>query len=69
MDKYFIIPVFGCVEPQKLIGPFKTFDAMRKRAVKVRKAQDDNDAIFYLCTHPKKRPCVDSFTDDQLEID
>jgi hypothetical protein len=69
MDKYFVLPVFGSVEPQRPIGPFKTFEAMRKRAVKVRKEQDENDAIFYLVTHPTKRPVVDSFTDDQLELD
>lgn len=44
---YWIIPVFACVEPQKAVGPFLTYDDMLKRAKKIKAKQSDDDALFY----------------------
>lgn len=66
-SKFYVVPIFDCVEPESLIGPFKTFEGMRKRAVKVRQDQSDADAIFWLEVTGgliKMHP----FTNDDLEI-
>lgn len=67
--EYYIVRVFGCVDPEPLIGPFKTYDGMRKRAVKVRAGQDDEDAIFWLRTAPGEKPLIASFTNADLGVD
>jgi len=67
MNKYYIVPVFGCVEPEPLKGPFKTYDGMVRAARKIRANQKEEDAIFYLKINPKGRPQMGTFTDDELE--
>jgi hypothetical protein len=66
--KYYVLPVWGCVEPQPLIGPFKSYEAMTKRAVKVHAEQGEEDAIFWMRTG-KGAPAVSTFTDDELDPD
>ena len=65
--KYYIIPVYGCVEPEHLIGPFKTYEKMFKRAVKVRANQNERDAIFWLRFQQGRMPQVSAFTNAELE--
>jgi hypothetical protein len=64
--KYYIIPVFRCVEPEPLIGPFKTYEGMVKRAQKVYLNQHEGDAIFYLKLEDGKRPTVGTFSNDEI---
>lgn len=45
---YWIVPVFGCVEPESLIGPFLTYENMLEKAKEVHKTQSEDDALFYL---------------------
>ncbi len=65
--KFYIIPVFGCTDPEPLIGPFKTYDGMVKRAKKVFAKQREEDAIFWMVTYPKGRPGIGSFTFADLD--
>jgi hypothetical protein len=68
-SKYYVMPVWGCVEPQPLTGPFKTYDGMVKRAVKIHAEQGEEDAIFWMRTGGTSRPVVGTFTDDELDPD
>ncbi len=64
--KFYIMPVFGCTDPEALIGPYKTFDRMLKRAQKVYAKQREEDAIFWVLVKPNGRPEVGSFANVEL---
>ena len=65
--EFYILPVFGCVQPEPLIGPFKTYAEMQKRAQMVAARQGDMDAIFWLRTAPNPvGPMVGSFSGKDL---
>jgi len=66
MNKYYIVPVGWCVEPESLKGPFKTYAGMVRAARKIHAKQREEDAIFYLKTG-KGRPQMGTFTCDELE--
>lgn len=59
---YWIIPVFGCVEPQMAVGPFLTYEDMLKRAKKIKATQSDDDALFYSRTQYGKTPEFNCFS-------
>jgi hypothetical protein len=66
--QYFIVPVFGCVEPEPLIGPFNTFGKMLTFARKIYAKQREEDAIFYLRTEGNGvKPTVESFANLDME--
>ena len=65
MNKYYIVPVFGCVDPEPLAGPFKTYKGMVRAARKLHAKQAEEDAIFWLRCG-KGRPTVGSFTNDEI---
>lgn len=47
MTTYYLINVFGCVEPE-IVGPFATFEERDIAALNLRKDQDEADALFWL---------------------
>lgn len=57
---YYILQIFRGVEPQKLTGPFKTFEGMRKRAVKINE-KNTEDSIFYVVHQDGSKPLVKAF--------
>ena len=59
--KYYIVSVFGCVQPEKLIGPFSDYKRMLARASKIHAKQWENDALFYLVIEDGKKPRMESF--------
>ena len=65
--KYYIIPVYGCTDPEPLIGPFKTYAGMLNRAREVKAEQREEDAIFWLRTEKGECPIVESFSNAELE--
>lgn len=65
MNKYYIVPVFGCVDPEPLAGPFKTWNGTVRAARKIHAKQDEEDAIFWLRVG-KGRPTMGSFTGQDL---
>ena len=65
MNKYYIVPVFGCVDPETLKGPFKTYKGLVRAARKVHAKQNDDDAIFWLRCG-KGRPIMGSFSGDEF---
>ena len=67
--KYYVIPVFGCVEPETLIGPYKSYDSMVKKAQEVHAEQDEHDAIFWMVIDGRGRPAIGTFTEDELDPD
>ncbi len=65
---YYIIYVWGCVEPQPLDGPYESFELMRIEAEKFWQSEDarpERDCIFYLLIDGDG-PSVHSFTNDDL---
>jgi hypothetical protein len=68
--KYYIAPVFGGTDPETLIGPYKTFKGMLKKAKKVKENQRMEDSIFWLVINdiPGVPPAVCAFTNHDLEI-
>jgi len=67
--KYYIVPVFGCVDPEALVGPFKTYHGMKRAARKIHAKQAEEDAIFWLRVPAKGRPEMGSFTDAELSTE
>lgn len=65
--QYWIVPVFGCIEPESLVGPFLTFGNMKKRAKKVHAEQSEDDAIFWLRTQDGKKPQINAFVGSEWE--
>lgn len=67
--KYYVMPVWGCVEPEPLAGPFKTYEGMVKRASKIHAKQGEEDAIFWMRTSGNRIPVVGTFIDDEIDPD
>ena len=65
---YYIVPVFGCTDPEPLAGPFKLYRNMLRRARKIHANQKEEDAIFWLVIR-NGRPMIGSFTGEELESD
>lgn len=66
--KYYIVPIFGCVDPESLVGPFYTYAGMLRRARKIHAKQDEDDAIFWLRVDNGK-PVFESFSGAELETE
>jgi hypothetical protein len=64
--QYYIAPVFGCVEPQSVEGPFDTFHAMLEQAKKVKAEQSETDALFYIVQQEDGRPCLECFANSHF---
>lgn len=64
--QYWILPIWGSVEPQKLIGPFKTYKGLLKRATVEFENQSDEDALFYMVTGESVAPRVEVFSGSEL---
>jgi hypothetical protein len=67
--KFYIVPVFGCVEPETLRGPYKTYHGMRCVARKIHAKQYENDAIFWLRIPEKGCPEMGTFTTAELSTE
>ena len=68
--KYYIIPVFGGTDPEKLIGPYKTFKGMLPRARKEIINRSNSDSLFWLAIedNPSVPPAVCAFSNNDLGI-
>jgi len=66
--KYYIVPIFGCIDPEQLVGPFYTYAGMLRKARKVHARQDEDDAIFWLRVGDGK-PIFGDFSSDELETE
>jgi hypothetical protein len=67
--KYYILRIWGGVDPEPLIGPFKTYTAMLDRARKIHANQREKDAIFWIGVTPEReRPFVDSFLGEEMRV-
>ena len=67
--QYYVLPVYGCTDPEPLVGPFDAYDEMIVEAIAIHAEQKDEDAIFWLKINIKGEPSVASFTDEQLKTD
>jgi len=67
MTKYYILPMTGAVEPEPLIGPFRSYEGMLKRAVEVYARQKDEDTMFYVVMQGDRKPQVGAF--EMFELD
>jgi len=67
---YFLVHVWGCVEPTVFTKAYKTFNECLCYArifVKGGEYKDGNDGLFYLVTQSGKVPRMLSFTNEELE--
>jgi len=64
--KYWIVPIWASVSPERLIGPYKVYKNMVRRARKIHEAKRMEDSIFYLKTCEGHDPVMDSFTNDEM---
>jgi hypothetical protein len=46
-ESFWAVPIFRCVEPEPVVGPFDTYDDMLVKAREIRKEQRDDDALFW----------------------
>ena len=67
--RYYIIPIYGCTDPENLIGPYKSFKEMLPKAIEVKNKQREEDAIFWLVTedNPTMPPAVFAFSNRDFE--
>jgi hypothetical protein len=65
--KYYVVPIFGSVEPQILQGPYARPEAMIEAARVVHAEQSQNDSIFWLEIDDKGTPTMGTFTTAELE--
>jgi len=65
---YYVLPVYGCTDPEPLVGPFDTQEEMLTAAIEVHAEQKEQDAIFWLVIEGGT-PQIFSFTDEQLKTD
>jgi hypothetical protein len=66
--KFYILTIFRCVDPERLWGPFKSYDNMVKKAKWLRhNYQNEDDGIFWMVVKDGKKPNVGSFTGCELE--
>lgn len=67
-SKYWLIPVFGCVEPS-INGPYATEEERDAEALHLRKKeQDDDDALIALNIDPAGTPTVVAWTTPILPV-
>lgn len=63
---YYVVPIFGCVDPQPLAGPYASWEEMLPHAQAIYREQDPGeDAIFYLAL-ADGRPELGAFSDTDL---
>lgn len=69
--EYFVLPVFGCVDPQTLVGPFADCEQLKVKAREIKEEQDEEDAIFWVATKEKQlRDCIQDLLDTcELNLD
>lgn len=66
MIKFYILKIWNGVTPEPLIGPFKTYKGMLKRAKAIYASQQEGDDIFYVVEEKGKAPRVESFAAIEL---
>ena len=64
--KYYIVPIWSCIDPEPLKGPFNTYDGMLRAARKIRAKQNEEDGIFWLRIG-EGNPMIQAFTMQELE--
>ena len=64
---YVVTIAGGGTYPEPLVGPFKTYKGMLKRARKVYNKQKEEDSIFYLVLTEGSMPRMTYFTHLELE--
>ncbi len=71
--QYYLIHVFGCVEPEIVAGPFDNYDILTDEARKLFLSSDDfseeQDMLFSLMVDGKNMPSVSSFSSSDFEND
>lgn len=62
-EQYYLVHVFGCVDPQAPEGPFATYDALLERATEFFNDEMDqeSDVLFYLYLKDGCPPSLESF--------
>ncbi len=66
--KYYLVPIFGSVDPETLKGPYLTYTDLVRAAQRVRAKQNDEDGLFYL-EIGKGKPVMGSFSGADIESD
>lgn len=67
-NSFYLMPVFEGTDPEGIIGPYLTYEAMRLEAVKLWKAikHVDNYVIFWLTIDGEGSPKNGRFTNEEL---
>lgn len=69
-SQFYLIHVFGCVDPKVCDGPFSSFDDLVKKAREFCHSDEFNegtDMLFYLVIKDGENPSVYPFTNSDLE--
>lgn len=66
MEKYYILPVYGCLDPEPFIGPFDSYELMLQQAKLIRLEQDEEDALFWVRTKDPDTT-VNCFISDEID--
>ncbi len=69
-SQFYLIHVFGCVDPEVCDGPFSSFDDLNKKASEFYHSDEFNegrDMLFYLVIKDGEMPSVCPFTNNDLE--
>lgn len=64
-----IAPIYGCVQPQDLVGPYTDYDEMLLKAREIHSAQRLRDGIFYIVVTPNRTPTLEAFTSEELPLE
>ena len=70
--RFFLVHVYGGVDPSIIGEPHKTHDSLLKAAKKFVASEDyteDADGLFYLVCQDNRRPEISNFTRAELEND
>lgn len=69
-SQFYLIYVFGCVDPEVCDGPFSSFDDLAKKAREFYHSDGFNesrDILFYLVIKDGEKPSVYPFTNSDFE--
>ena len=53
---FYVMPVTGGIDPEPLQGPYANWPALLNAARTVRRAQEEEDSLFWLAINLRERP-------------
>lgn len=63
---YYLMPIYGCVDPEPLQGPYRDWPALLSAARIVRSQQEEEDSLFWLAITADGRPETGAFAHAEI---